>query len=363
MSHSKTPEVALVGCGAVAELYYTPALQELERTGHLHVRALFDPSPDRVAALKKTFPSAAPVGNLAELSRLGVDFAIIASPPRYHAEQTIQALTSGLSVLCEKPMAATVAEGEAMIEAAAAARQVLAVGLFRRFFPATQAIRELLSRNILGEVTSFSCSEGGIFDWPVQSASYFQKGAARGGVLLDIGVHVLDLLTWWFGEPIEVRYEDDAMGGIEANCRIRLRFAQGFAGEVRLSRDWPLSNRHVIQCTKGWVSWNANEAEGIQIGFYDADFALGSQLYENKLTNVLPTLGQPAFNFQQSFVSQLRNVIAAVRGTEPLVVSGEQGLQSLKLIEYCYRHRTLMPMPWLSEQEYTRAQQIGNQPS
>jgi predicted dehydrogenase len=360
ISHSETLKVALLGCGAVAELYYTPAFKELERTEQLQVRALFDPSPDRVAELNKTFPSATPIEDLAELSRLDVDFAIIASPPRYHAEQTIQVLNYGLSVLCEKPMATTVAEGEAMIEAASAARQVLAIGLFRRFFPATQAIHELLSLNILGEVKSFSLSEGGIFDWPVQSASYFQKGTAQGGVLLDIGVHVLDLVIWWFGQPIEVLYEDDAMGGIEANCRIKLSFAQGFAGEVRLSRDWPLPNRHVIECTKGWLSWNANEAESIQIGFYNADFALSSRLYENRLKNMLSTLGQPAFNFQQSFVSQLRNVMAAIRGTEQLVVPGEQALQSLGLIEYCYSHRTLMAMPWLSQQEYTHARQISN---
>jgi predicted dehydrogenase len=363
MTHDKIVQIGLVGCGAVSRLYYTPALKELEKLKLLRVKALFDPNPENVAQLNKAFPSAVQVRNVSELSKRDIDLAIVASPPCYHTEQTIQLLQSGLSVLCEKPMATSVAEGEAMIEAASTAEGVLAIGLFRRFLPATQTIRKVLSLNILGKVKNFYCYEGDKFRWPVQSASYFQKGAAQGGVLLDIGVHVLDLVTWWFGQPIEVRYEDDAMGGIEANCRIRLRFAQGFAGEVQLSRDWPLPNRHVIQCTKGWLSWNANEAESIQVGFYDADFALSSQLYENRLKTILPTLGQPAFNFQQSFVGQLRNVIAAIRGTEQLVVPGEQALQSLKLIEYCYRHRTLMPMPWLSQQEYARAQQLSKQPS
>jgi predicted dehydrogenase len=362
-SHHRTLRVALLGCGAVAELYYAPALKELERAEQLQVRALFDPSHDRVAQLNKSFPSATPIADLAELSKRDIDFAIIASPPRYHAEQAIQVLKSGISVLCEKPMATTIAEGEAMIEAAATAQKVLAIGLFRRFFPATQAIRQLLSLHLLGEVKSFSFAEGGIFDWPVQSASYFRKRSAQGGVLLDIGVHVLDLVIWWFGQPVEVLYEDDAMGGIEANCRIILRFAQGFTGEVRLSRDWRLANRHVIQCARGWLSWNANEAENVQVGFYDTDFALGSQLHENKLTSTLPTLGQPACNFQQSFVNQLRNVMAVIQGTEELVVPGDQALQSLRLIEYCYRHRTLMPMPWLSQQEYSRAQQFSSQAS
>jgi predicted dehydrogenase len=65
--------------------------------------------------------------------------------------------------------------------------------------------------------------EGGQFDWPVRSTGYFTRAQSGGGVLQDIGTHVLDLLAWWFGEPEALLYEDDAMGGVEANCRIRVR--------------------------------------------------------------------------------------------------------------------------------------------
>jgi predicted dehydrogenase len=355
--------VALVGCGAVAQLYYTPALAELERRALLAVKALFDPHPARVAQLQKAFPAAVRVNSLDELPKLAVDLAIIASPPRFHAEQTLTLLGAGLSVLCEKPMAATVAEGEAMIEAALAAQRVLAVGLFRRFFPATQMIRDVLRRGVLGQVQHVYCFEGGNFRWPAQSVSFFLKTGLQGGVLFDIGVHVLDLLLWWWGQPVEVCYEDDAMGGIEANCRLTLRFAQGFFGEVRLSRDWSLPNRYVIQGTKGWLSWQVHEAEWITMGFSNTGFALHGHLHDHGRDNMLPTLGQPGLNFGQSFVSQLCNVIEAIHGSARLVAPGEQALQSLKLIEYCYQHRTLMAMPWLNAQEYQHAQQLGSRRS
>jgi predicted dehydrogenase len=360
MTNGKIVQVGLVGCGAVSQMYYTPALKELERLKLLQVKALVDPNPENMAQLSKAFPAAVPVNNLSELPKLDIAMAIVASPPRFHAEQAIRLLRSGLSVLCEKPMATSVAEGEAMVEVASAVDGVLAIGLFRRFLPATQAISQVLSLNILGKVKSFYCYEGGKFGWPVQSASFFQKSTAQGGVLLDIGVHLLDLLIWWWGQPVEVIYEDDAMGGIEANCHLTLRFAQGFSGQVRLSRDCSQPNRYVIQCEKGWLSWNVNAAEQIQIGFHEASFALNAQLHENREENGLPTLGQPAFTFQQSFISQLCNVVAAIHGAEPLVVPGEQGLQSLKLIEHCYGHRSLMPMPWFSEQEYWRARQLSS---
>lgn len=357
--NSQILKIALVGCGAVADLYHTPALKELEAHKLLQVQALFDPNPERVNLLNKHFPTAVPVEKLADLMAIGADLAIVASPPRYHAEQTIQLLNSGIPVLCEKPMATSVADGDAMIGAASQAQRLLAIGLFRRFFPATQSIRDILMTGVLGPVQSFYCYEGGVFRWPVQSASMFRKEVAGGGVLMDIGVHLLDLLIWWWGYPVEVIYEDDAMGGLEVNCRIRLTFADGFSGEVRLSRDWSQPNRYVIYCEKGWLSWEVNNASEINMGLYDTKYALNGQLHENNFNQQRPSLGQPAYNFEQSFVSQLRNVVSAVRGLEELVVPGQAGLESLKLIEFCYQHRSLMEIPWLGEAERPRMHQLG----
>jgi predicted dehydrogenase len=357
--NSQRLQVAIIGCGAVVSLYYTPALKELEAHNLVQVKALFDPNPERTDLLKKQFPDAVAVEQLTDLAAMGIDLGVVASPPRYHAEQTIQLLESGLAVLCEKPMATTVVDGEVMVKVASQAQRPLAIGLFRRFFPATHTIRDILMAGLLGQVQSFYCYEGGPFRWPVQSASFFQKDLAGGGVLLDIGVHLLDLLIWWWGYPVEASYEDDALGGLEANCRINLTFAEGFSGEVRLSRDWAQPNHYVIYCEKGWLSWEVNNASEINMGLYDTKFALNGQLYENKFNRQRPSPGQPAYTFEQSFVAQLRNVVCTVRGIEEPAVPGQEGLESLKLIEYCYQHRSLMAMPWLGEAERSRVHQLG----
>ena len=356
MSNIDILHLGVVGCGAVSELYYTPAINQLEKRNKLRVKALFDPNPERVAKIHQSFPHAHHVKDFNELSNMNIDLVIVASPPKFHAEQTISLLKSGHSVLCEKPMATTVTEGEAMIEAASSCRRILAIGLYRRFLPATQFIRNVLSHGLLGEVKTFYCYEGGRFSWPIQSFSFFKKETARGGVLLDLGVHLLDLLIWWWGEPVEVRCEDDAMGGLETNSYLTLKFAEGFFGKVRLSWDWSRPSRYIIKCTKGWLCWNVNEADQIEMGFYNTDFSQNVKLHANRCEGGNPTLGPKRFNFEQSFVSQLDNVVASIHGTEQLVVSGEQGLSSLKLIENCYNHRQLMAMPWISEKEVQGAQ-------
>ena len=357
---SQPVKIALIGCGAVSKLYYSPALQELERNNLLQVKALFDPDAKNVKGLQKDFPLATRINNLEDISAKEIDIAIIASPPQFHSQQTIQLLKSGLSVLCEKPMATTVAEAETMIEAASSASGLLAIGLFRRFFPATQTIQKILSLNILGEIKSFSFSEGGYFQWPVQSPSYFKKPTAH-GVLMDVGVHLLDLMIWWFGNPIEVIYEDDAMGGIEVNCRLQCKFQKGYTGKIRLSRDCILPNRYLIKGTKGWLNWNVNDAPNkIELGFEDSSFAINAQIHDVDAYNPFST-GEQSFNFEQSFTSQICNLIDATKGKESLMISGEEAIKSLKVIESCYQNRNLMPMPWLSASELKNAHQLNEQ--
>lgn len=341
--------VGLLGCGAVAQLYYAPALRALEKAGLLRVGALHDPVPAMRKAMKQVFPSALEVEQFPGLYA-DMDLVILASPPWMHAEQSIELLRAGKSVLCEKPLTTTVAQAEAMIEAAAASSGVLAAGMLRRFFPATQMIREMLAANAIGDITSFDIQEGNVFRWPVASAAYFDKRTGGGGVLRDIGAHALDLMVWWLGEPVDTSYEDDAMGGIEVNCRLRCRFASGFSGQVRLSRDSNLANRYTLHGTRGWLSWQANETNRLEAGF-------GASAYT--LSAALEQASSPAADFERCFIDQICNVIAAMRRTEPVRVPAAEVLPSLRLIDHCYAQRQAMPMPWLGEIEALRAAELG----
>src|SRR5258708_1746324 len=117
--------IGIAGCGAVTELYYAPALQLLEGEGVCRVTSLFDPEAASAARIVRQFPQASRASSYGELLHSGIDLVIIASPPRVHAEQAIAALSSGLAVLCEKPIATNLADGEAIVEAAHASGRIL----------------------------------------------------------------------------------------------------------------------------------------------------------------------------------------------------------------------------------------------
>jgi predicted dehydrogenase len=176
---------------------------------------------------------------------------------------------------------------------------------------------------------------------------------------LDIGTHALDLMLWWMGEPIETLYQDDAMGGVEVNCQLRCTFPRGVIGEVRLSRDCALANRYTLRGTKGRLTWTVNEPDGLELSFHESNYLLKAELYEavHRWPHAEP--GRAARTFEQSFLSQLSNVIGAMSDRESLLVPATEGIRAVQLIEHCYRDRRLMPMPWLEESEMLRGAELS----
>jgi predicted dehydrogenase len=342
--------IGVVGCGAIAEMYYAPSLRELERAGYATVTAIFDPSAERVAKVGVQLRGGKQFTDFSRFVKSAPQLAIVASPAAFHAEQAIKLLESGASVLCEKPIASNTAEAEQMLAAATRAKRKLAVGLFRRFFPACNLIREYIAAETLGKMIDFEFSEGWMFNWPAQSASFFQKKTAQGGVFLDLGAHLLDLMLWWVGDPTSLEYFDDAMGGLEINSVARFEFANGSRGRVQLSRDWELPNKYVIRCEKGWLAWKVGEANRVEIGAKGSGRTILGETLED---------GSSAANYAESFVAQLANCIKAITADEKLLVPGEEGIRSLRLIEKCYQSRKLLPMPWLAEVEMARARELA----
>lgn len=335
---SRPTRVALSGCGAVAELYYEPVLRALARQGRIDVVALFDPDRERRDVLGARFPRAARCADLAPVFETRPRLLVIASPPRFHTEQAVAALDAGIDVLCEKPLAPTYAQAQQMVEIESARGRLLAVGMVRRQMPAAEIMRMLLGREVLGELTGFEVFEGGPFHWPVHAASYFDARTSGGGVLLDIGAHVLDLLVWWLGAPSKIVAADDEMGGVEANARLTLECG-GVAGVVRLSRDWERPNHVTICGAKGMLRWDLAEIDRVSLTLDGA-----------APLEVRAPAGRPA-TFLDCFEAQLSAVLDVLADNPAAVVRAADVLPSIEAIEAAYRDRQWMAMPWLSPAE------------
>jgi predicted dehydrogenase len=339
--------MAIIGCGAITQLFYAPAISALNNLFPVRVTALVDPDSSRLSTLGETFNSASQFTRLDQLSFPSLDLAVVASPQRFHAEQVVTLLQKNVHVLCEKPLSSSLEEASVMIAAAEASQRILAVGLFRRFWPVTRYVHDLITGRDLGAPLRFHWAEGGVFNWPAATPSFFQKSTSTGGVFADLGAHVLDLLLHWFGSVAEFEYRDDAIGGLETNAAVNIRFDSGVTGHVRLSRDTPIPNTAWIEFERGTVSFQPGTVAEITLQLKHSDLSANASLL-------------PSQTYAQCFAEQIRNVCCAIHGEENLCVPASEALPSMALIEQCYANRQLMALPWLSPAEWNNAQVLAN---
>lgn len=354
-------QLAIIGCGAVTKGFYVPALQKI--ANRCQVVAVVDKDLNSASQTASALSAEVITDDYKSLQdKNEIDAAIVALPHFLHAPVTIDLLKAGINVLCEKPMALNLEEAKKMIEIQKDTGKALAIGLFRRFYPSTQMIREIIKRNIFGAVKRFLWLEGEEkYSWPAQSAFFFNRKQAGGGVLIDSGAHSLDQVLWWFGDVREFIYYDDSMGGVEANCELELKMQNGVEGTVRLSRDCLLANKCFIEFEKGWITHSFFVPDKFEWGFYDAEYKFNASLDFGKTPTIYPqdedTIKIP-IDVLSSFTAQIVDFINAIQnGKEPLV-SAKEALKSMELIDACYRNRRLMKMNWMSEREIRRAREL-----
>ncbi len=342
--HHLPVPLVLVGCGAVSRLFYVPALRELARLGRLHVVAVVDPAPAARTQLAAELGAQA-CADLPAALTLGAELAVLATPPRFHRGQAEAAFAAGLDVLCEKPLAPTAADADAMVAAAAGAGRLLAAGHYKRFMPAHRALRHMIERETFGALRAVEIAEGGKFAWPAATDSFFRREQTPGGVLLDIGVHVLDLLLWWLGEPTTFTYADDARDGLEANCLLTAAYASGATARVRLSRDWKTPNTYVFRFDRATIHSRVNASNQLELTFDGLPMTFAAELRDPLPPHAAPPSAALETN-PQAFVAQLADVCAAVRERRAPFVTGASATAAVRWIEACYTRRSVLPEPW-----------------
>jgi len=148
--------------------------------------------------------------------------AVVATPPAHHAPATLDFIARGWHVFVEKPMATATRDAEAMVAAADAAGRVLSVGLYRRLLPVARLLRGLVEAEVFGRPVSVDLEEGGEYTWQLATLSVLTKAGGGGGVLIDIGTHLIDQAHLLVpGEWRVTSYTDNARGGIETDCEAR----------------------------------------------------------------------------------------------------------------------------------------------
>lgn len=190
-------KIAVVGAGFAGRVVHLPGY----RASFAPVAALCDLDEARARALAKEYS----IPNVYTdwhrmVAEVEPDIVSVCLPNVFHHEVTVAALEAGSHVLCEKPLATSVAEARSMFEAARCNDRILMTAQNFRFQPPAQAIKRAVESGALGQIyhaESTAMRRMGIPTW----GAFHQRAFSAGGCLLDIGVHMLDQTLWLMGNP------------------------------------------------------------------------------------------------------------------------------------------------------------------
>ncbi len=330
--------LALVGAGLITENSHLPAALA---SPAIQVQAIVDPAPGRAAALARKFGIAPRIASRIEDLTNEVDGAVIATPNHTHCGIAITCLDAGVSVLIEKPLASTYADGLAIVEAAKRNGTTLAVGYCTRFRANTLLLKQLLDQKFFGTVSRFYHQFGTPGGWAPMSGYILDRHSAGGGVLVVTGTHFLDRMLYFWGYPNSLRLADDGGAGPEANAVASLRYEHAPApleGKLRYSKTTSLPGGLVLETEAGIVTLRDSD---------DAEIVLHPKSHPGLVEIIRPERTLPP---RDVFLTQLEDFAqACLRKTEPHV-TGSQGLQSLRLVEELYQNRSKLIDRWHGEQ-------------
>ncbi|WP_020610734.1 Gfo/Idh/MocA family protein [Sediminispirochaeta bajacaliforniensis] len=283
----------------------------------------------------------------------GVDAVIITTPHPNHRDAAIEAFAAGCHVLVEKPMALTTAQCDEMIEAGKRAGRLLSVVSQRRWYPSCSRIKKAINEGKLGKP---ALAQVTILGW--RDEAYYRSDSWRGsweaeggGVLINQAPHQLDLLCWYMGSVAEVKGFWDNINHpyieVEDSAVAAVRFKNGGMASLLLSN----SQRPGIYA-KVHIHGDSGSSAGVQTDG-GAMFVAGQSGILEPPVNDLWTIPGEEGNldvwekedtaFFKSiepttwfFGRQIEDFADAVANDRPPAVTGEEGRETVRLIEAVY---------------------------
>lgn len=241
--------IAILGCGGIAHSHVSSFLNMRD----VAITGLADPRPEGIRRLRERFPSLTTVPDFETLddllSDIALDGIVILTPHTQHAAQIMTCLKHELHVLVEKPMVTTPQDGEAVVAAAATAGKEIVVSYQRHFQPAYLYIKKMIETGAIGELKALSAVQGQ--NWRKHTTDTWRQNEALsgGGMLMDTGSHLVDVLTWLVDQPVAwvMGHIDTEGAPVDVNSSVIIGFSGGAKATMTVIGDMPYVSTYVFE--------------------------------------------------------------------------------------------------------------------
>jgi predicted dehydrogenase len=315
--------LALIGPGG---MWGPQIAAAVERAEGLRLVTCFGRDDERRHAFAEEHRVAAADSFEAAVEHADVEGVLLVTPNDLHAEQALACAERGRHVFVEKPIADTVKAGERMRDAFAAAGFVLAVGHGMRRLGAARKVKELVDEGVLGRVVLAEAN------WSLTSrltpaAWRWYRERARGGPLLQLGVHHADTLAYWLG-PVRRSYGAFAHLAIEAEIDdvgvVGLEFESGPLGVIAGSYVSPRRYFLRLHGTHATLDYELDMSVWPRAELADEATTLSLRSAEGESSVEFPR--------RDPLAEELEEFGRAVRGDAVPETGAEEGLAALKVI-------------------------------
>lgn len=308
---------AVIGCGTAARRIHLPAL----RAAGAAATVFSSRSRASAEALRDEWGHGVVVDRWEDaLAREDVDAVVVAAPNSFHRDIAVAAAVAGKHVLVDKPMACTTSDADAMI-AAAEEHHVLLVPFHNtRFAAPFVAAQDFVAAGRLGEITGFRAAlgHGGPQAWAPRAEWFFDARQAGGGCLIDLGVHVIDLVRCVTGDDIT---EVSALlngwrGDVEADTQLLARTRGGAIGSIH-------------------ASWSSRSGPDQQLTVIGSEATLHLDT-RTPLTFVDSRGNRERVTLPDTTSSPLAELLAAIEGVRAPSVTAADGRAAVAVVQAAY---------------------------
>lgn len=329
-----TFEVAIVGAGNIGRL----RAEIINRSSHSRVRLVADVDAERASNLAKAAGAIGTTDCEEAVSNPNIDLVVVSTPTKFHAYASRCALSAGKHVLCEKPLARSTAEAKPMIAVAASRNTVLKTGFNYRHMAHVRKAKELIAAGALGSLYFLRCRYGHGGRLGYEKDWCTSKELSGGGVLLEQGIHIVDLVRYLLGEPSEVIADVQrffwGFPDVEDNCFLLMKTHDSQVAQIHVS----------------WTQWvNVFELEIFgrdgYLSLTGRDRHYGPQRLiwgKRQPTHARPE--EEVFDFappDDSWAREWEEFVSAIRESRTPIGSADDGLRALRIIEAAYQSSRL----------------------
>lgn len=320
-------KIGIVGLGNIAQTAHLPILSRLP---DVEIVALCDIDRAKAQYLAEKYSVRRYYNNYEKMLAVEQELhgVVICTPTALHKEMALAAIEAKRHLLVEKPLARTYKEAEEIVTAAKKNHVKLMVGMNNRFRPDAMILKSFIEDHALGKI--YYTKAGWFRRLDTQSHWFTRKTESGGGVVLDLGIVMVDLALWMMGYPevqqVLATHYAHWTKGVEDTALIYLKMKND--ATLTIEASWAFeSTSDFFYCdcfgTEGSGSLNP--------------FRIVKRMH-GSLVNVAPaTVETPQMLYRKSYENELKHWIGALRGLHPVISTGEEAVHRMKIVDLIYK--------------------------